>query len=193
MMKEFKFWGELSIYCFNCNPKFEGKKGVTKLYITLMRQPGVFALIESCAVMTGKFSPIDLPTSTQWLNAAWTEYCVANTRLIDSLSVWQVYSQLNNHPLLVYSYTFDRPRHIRRKHLKCMHEIKNETWWSSKLSPQPQKKRQNSDEKYLTVLETANRTAGEEMVNIWLSSWETNSANICYVLQAVVIIVFKDV
>lgn len=62
---------------------------------------------------------------------------------------------------------------------------------SSKLSPLPQKM-QNSDEKYLTVLETANRTAGEEVVNIWLSSWETNSANICYVLQAVVIIIFKD-
>lgn len=63
---------------------------------------------------------------------------------------------------------------------------------SSKLSPQPQKKMQNSDEKYLTVLESAD-SAGEEVVNIWLSSWETNSANICYVLQAVVIIVFKDV
>lgn len=36
---------------------------------------------------------------------------------------------------------------------------------SSKLSPLPQKM-QNSDEKYLTVLETANRTAGEEVVNI---------------------------
>lgn len=61
---------------------------------------------------------------------------------------------------------------------------------SSKLSPLPQKM-QNSDDKYLTVLETAD-SAGEEVVNIWLSSWETNSANICYVLQAVVIIVFKD-
>ncbi len=37
---------------------------------------------------------------------------------------------------------------------------------SSKLSPLPQKL-QNSDEKYLTVLETAD-SAGEKVVNIWL-------------------------
>ncbi len=68
-----------------------------------------------------------------------------------------------------------------------MHEIKNETQQLQIKSPASK----NAKFRWEISDSTGNR-ADEEVVNIWLSSWETNSANICYVLQAVVIIIFKD-